>query len=92
MSRRFLALVALIGAIAVLTSGCTAIIIGGTDRRDADADAGADHRTRDADRSSDHRTGDALADAVWPDAHAGHWSEGHGEAHEGADRSGASHV
>ena len=29
MSRRFLALVALIGAIAVLTSGCTAIIIGG---------------------------------------------------------------
>ncbi|HEY7091557.1 MAG TPA: hypothetical protein VH393_00160 [Ktedonobacterales bacterium] len=29
MSRRFLALVALVGAIAVLTSGCTAIIIGG---------------------------------------------------------------
>ena len=29
MSRRFLALLALIGAIAVLTSGCTAIIIGG---------------------------------------------------------------
>src|SRR5215467_1521256 len=29
MSRRFLAILALVGAIAVLTSGCTAIIIGG---------------------------------------------------------------
>jgi hypothetical protein len=80
MRRRFLGVLALVGAIAVLTTGCTAVIVGGGNDP-ANADAGADHGTRDT-----------VADAIWPDTDAGHRPEGHRGPHEGAHRAGPPHV
>ena len=94
MSRRFLALIAFVGAIAVLTTGCTAVIVGGGTILPTRTPArhGPDEDQGDADGGADHRTGDAVADAVWPDANAGHWAKGHSDPHKGAHRPGPPHV